>query len=97
MLAQFGANATAVWSVVKRRCGYRFKALGGLAVAAVMLGGCLPTGVPLAGPDPADPTAKVASAGYRSTIAPYNSLRPTVPTGWREQNNRAAPPANSGQ
>jgi hypothetical protein len=53
--------------------------------------------VPLAGADPADPGAKVVGVGYRSTIAPYTSLRPTAPGSWREQNERVAPAPKSNQ
>jgi hypothetical protein len=62
-----------------------------MTVAALAVGGCVPTSVPLAGGDPADPAARVAGVGYRSTIAPYTSLRPTTPSSWREQNDRVAP------
>jgi hypothetical protein len=55
----------------------------------------MPRTVPLVGADPADPTVKVAGVGYRSTIAPYTSLRPTVPRSWRELNERVAPTPKS--
>jgi len=97
MLAQLGARLAAVHSVVERLYGIRFRISAGLAVAALMLGGCMPTTVPLAGADPADPNARVAGVGYRSTIAPYTSLRPTAPSSWREQNDRVAPAPKSGQ
>ena len=97
MLAQLGAILAAVRSVVETIFGIRFRALTGMAITAVTLGGCLPTAVPLAGADPADPTAKVAGVGYRSTIAPYTSLRPTAPRSWREQNERVAPTPKSDQ
>ena len=98
MLAQFGANFAAVHSVVGQfnRCRFRIL-LAGVAVAAVTLGGCMPKTVPLVGDDPADPGAKVAGVGYRSTIAPYTSLRPTAPAPWRQQNERVAPAPKSGQ
>ena len=57
----------------------------------------MPATVPLVGADPADPGAKVAGVGYRSTVAPYSSLRPTVPSSWRDQNDRVAPAPKSGQ
>jgi len=95
MLAQLGAILAAVRTVVERLFGTRFGIVGALAAAAVTLGGCLPTTVPLAGPDPADPHAKVAGVGYRSTIAPYSSLRPAAPAPWREQNDRVAPTPKS--
>jgi hypothetical protein len=97
MLAQLGAILTAVHSVVETIFGIRFRTLVGMAVTVFALGGCMPTAVPLAGADPADPSAKVAGVGYRSTIAPYTSLRPTAPSSWREQNDRVAPAPKSGQ
>lgn len=97
MFAQFGANVAAVHSVAGQFNRYRFGILVGVAVAAVTLGGCMPTTVPLIGADPADPGVKVAGVGYRSTVAPYTSLRPTAPTSWREQNERVAPAPKSGQ
>lgn len=98
MVAQLGANFAAVHSVVRqfnrRRSGIL---LAGVAVAAVTLGGCMPATVPLVGADPADPGVKVAGVGYRSTIAPYTSLRPTAPAPWRQQNERVAPAPKSGR
>ena len=96
MLAQLGARLAAVGSVVERLYVIRFRTSAGLAVAALMLGGCMPTTVPLAGADPVDPNARVVPVGYRSTVAPYNSLRPTAPLPWREQNDRVAPAPKSG-
>ncbi|MDH8351555.1 hypothetical protein QIG27_27305, partial [Klebsiella pneumoniae] len=64
---------------------------------ALALGGCMQTAAPLAGADPADPNARVAAVGYRSTVAPYTSLRPTAPSSWREQNDRVAPAPKSGR
>ena len=60
-----------------------------LAAVALMLSGCMPATTPTAGPDPADPTAK--AVGYRTTIAPYTSLRPATPAPWRERNDSGAP------
>ena len=97
MLAQVGARLSAVGLAVERIYSNRFRTSAGLAVAALMLGGCMPTTVPLAGADPADPAARVAGVGYRSTVAPYSSLRPTGPSSWREQNDRVAPATKSGQ
>jgi hypothetical protein len=91
MLAQFGANIAAVRSAAARLFETRFRVPAAIAAAALTLGGCLPTTVPLEGADPADAGAKVAGVGYRSTIAPYTSLRPTTPSSWREQNDRVAP------
>jgi hypothetical protein len=91
MLTQLGAIAAAVHAVVETTFAIRFRVLASVAAIAIMLVGCLPTTVPLAGADPADPGAKVAGLGYRSTIAPYTSLRPAAPSSWREQNDRVAP------
>jgi hypothetical protein len=55
-----------------------------LAAIAIALSGCMPTTTQIATADPADPAAKAARVGYRSTIAPYTSLRPATPAPWRE-------------
>ena len=91
MLAQFGARFAAVGSVAARLFKRHYAVSAAISAAALALGGCLPTTVPLAGADPADPRIPVAGVGYRSTVAPYSSRRPAAPTGWREQNDRAAP------
>jgi hypothetical protein len=62
-----------------------------LAATALALSGCMPATAPMAGADPADPAAKVARTSYRSTIAPYDSLRPATPAPWRERNDGVAP------
>ena len=98
MFAQLGAILAAVGSVVvKTTHRIRFRTLAGMAVVTVSLVGCIPTGGTLIGADPADPAAKVAAVGYRSTVAPYTSLRPTSPETGRKQNERAAPSPKSGQ
>lgn len=97
MLAQLGAILAAVDSVVETIFGIRSRTLAGMVVTALTLAGCMPAAVPLAGADPADPGAKVAGVGYRSTIAPYTHLRPTAPSSWREQNDRVAPAPKSNQ
>jgi hypothetical protein len=58
---------------------------------ALGLSGCIPATTQVAGADPADPTAKVARASYRSTISPYTSLRPVTPAPWRGRNDAVAP------
>jgi hypothetical protein len=95
MLAQLGTILTSVRSVVERLFGDRFRLLAGMAVAALTLGGCLQTAVPLAGADPADPSARVAGVRYRSTVGPYTTLRPATPSSWLEQNDRVAPAPKS--
>lgn len=96
MLAQIGATSAAVGSVVRGIFERKLGAFAGLALAAMTLGGCAVPLAPLAGADPADPGAKVAGVGYRSTTAPYTSLRPTTPSGWKEQNQRVTPSSKSG-
>lgn len=97
MLAQLGAISAAVGSAAKTIFCLGYPALAGVAVTALALGGCMPATVPLASADPADPGARVAGVAYRSTIAPYSRLRPTAPSSWRQQNDRAAPPPKSNQ
>jgi hypothetical protein len=58
---------------------------------ATSLGGCMPATVSLAGADPADPSVKVARAGYRSTIAPYTPMRPSTPAPWGARDSGTAP------
>ena len=62
-----------------------------LAAMALALSGCMPATMQVAGSDPADPSAKVARASYRSTIAPYTSLRPATPAPWRDRNDAVTP------
>lgn len=62
-----------------------------LTVIALALSGCMPATTQVAGADPADPNAKVAPAGYRSTVAPYSSLRPATPAPWRDRNDAVTP------
>ena len=97
MPAQLGALLAAVHSGVEKPFIIRSRSLAGLTAVALTLAACMPATVPLAGADPADPGAKVAGVGYRSTVAPYTSLRPTAPSSWREQNDRVAPTPTSGR
>ena len=97
MLAQLGAKLAAVCSVAGKLFDIRLGILAATTGASMTLGGCMPTTVPLAGADPADPGARVAGVGYRSTVAPYSSLRPVAPSSWREQNDRVAPVPKSGR
>lgn len=62
-----------------------------LAAAALTLSGCMPATTSGAGADPADPAAKAARVDYRSTVAPYTSLRPAAPAPWRERNDVVSP------
>jgi len=65
-------------------------------LAAAPLAGCVTDGRPVVvADDPASPSAGRSNVGYRSTIAPYESLRPSTPLPWRERNDGVTPPANS--
>jgi hypothetical protein len=92
MFAPFPAKRAAIRTARGRRpfSGRIAAAL----TAAMLLSACVPL-TPLAGNDPADPAAKVAAVGYRSTIAPYTSLRPVTPAPWRERDDGDAPQPKS--
>jgi len=98
MLAQMVANDAAALNAFTRTGSRRAIIQRTILIVLVgpFLAGCATT-VPLVGADPADPGAKVAKVGYRPTIAPYVSLRPTSPVGWQEQNRRVAPTPKSEQ
>ena len=87
MLTLSGAKSAAASAAPGRH--FRFHML--LAGAALALSGCMPATTQVAGADPADPSAKVAPLGYRSTIAPYTSLRPAAPAPWRGRNDAVTP------
>jgi hypothetical protein len=86
MLAQLKAKDTAVDAGASGFDRRHFRTLAWLALATISLGGCLQTAPPLVGADPADPGARVAGTGYRSTTAPYTRMRPTAPTAWGGRN-----------
>jgi hypothetical protein len=92
MFARFEAQLAAVRSARRRRQGFHFRTLAAAAAMAASLGGCVPATVPLAGADPAEPSAKVARAGYRSTIAPYTPMRPSSPGGWGDSGAESSRP-----
>ena len=96
MFALFGAKFAAANAARELHCKFNIKALAALAAASV-LSACMPATVPLVGRDPADPAAKVAGVRYRSTIAPYTSMRPSTPAPWRERNDGVAPQPKSDQ
>jgi hypothetical protein len=79
------------------RGGARSAALGAIMAVAMLLPGCNPTTTQPAAWDPADPAAPVRGVGYRSTIAPYTSLRPVTPAPWRRPDDRPAPQPRSGR
>lgn len=89
MSAQGGTAAPNV-----RRASDFHAALRAAAVvmAAAIVAACTADpSVPIAGPDPSDPRARVPAASYRSTVAPYESLRPVEPAPWLQQNQQVAP------
>lgn len=84
-----GARLAAAHPARRRHFGFHWPALATIAIA---LSGCMPTTTrPIAHADPADPAAPVARASYRSTIAPYSSLRPATPAPWGERNDSVTP------
>lgn len=96
MRARCGAKSVADGSAAVRLFKLRVGILASASVALLALGGCMPATV-IARPDPADPAARVSPVGYRSTIAPYTSLRPVSPASWRERNEEVAPKPRSGR
>ena len=95
MLAHFRAMISTVGWAAARLFETRLRVPAAIAAATLTLGGCLPATGPMAGADPADPGARVAGVGYRSTVAPYTSVRPSSPSPWRTLNDRAAPTPKS--
>ncbi|MHC2333786.1 hypothetical protein [Bradyrhizobium sp. USDA 4454] len=99
MFSHLGARLAAVAARLGNRLGRRapptfVSRIGAAMLAAVPLAGCMTDARPVAvGGDPANPSAPTAGVGYRSTIAPYESLRPATPLPWRERNDGVTPPA----
>jgi uncharacterized lipoprotein YajG len=63
-----------------------------LAAAGLVLAACTnPPPVVQAGPDPANPTAPVASTRYAPVTAGTADYRPVEPGSWRDMNERVAP------
>ncbi|ANV99794.1 hypothetical protein [Bradyrhizobium icense] len=91
MSAQSYAWFGATGSVGGRHAIFRSAVRGAIAAIAIAAAGCTPATTRVAGADPADPAARVARVGYRSTIAPYTSLRPSTPAPWRERNESVTP------
>ena len=88
MLTLSAAKSAAASAVRGRHVLFNWPLLAALALA---LSGCMPATTQVADADPADPAAKVAQVGYRSTIAPYTSLRPAPPTPWGGRNDAVTP------
>lgn len=97
MFAQFGAKFAAVLAARESYFKSKGRALTALVAMAGLLSACLPAAVPLAGKDPADPSAKVARVDYNSTIAPYTSMRPSTPAPWGSRNDGIAPQSKPDQ
>ncbi|MFZ5690274.1 MAG: hypothetical protein ACOY5F_03370 [Pseudomonadota bacterium] len=57
----------------------------------LLLAACKPYSYPIAGPDPADPSVRVAPVRYQYALGSYLSQRPVSPANWREQNQRVTP------
>jgi hypothetical protein len=91
MSAQYGAWFAAVDSARERHSIFNSVIRGAVIALAIAASGCTPATTRVAGADPADPTATAAGVGYRSTIAPYTSLRPSTPAPWRERNDSVTP------
>ncbi|WP_028347222.1 hypothetical protein [Bradyrhizobium murdochi] len=91
MSAQFGAWFAAVGSAGGCHSIFKSAIRGAVVALAIGAAGCTPATTRLASADPADPAARVASVRYRSTIAPYTSLRPSTPAPWRERNESVTP------
>ncbi len=95
MLAQLGAELAPACPVGGKRSNLKRIGIGLVVASALVLGGCRATSPPVAGRDPADAGAAVASVNYRATVAPYTSLRPVAPSSWRQRNDRVAPALKS--
>jgi hypothetical protein len=104
MSAQFGARLAAIGSAAARHCISRFIILAmaivtaGFTPAAARAGhSCPKDGVAFARLCPADAAERTAGVGYRSTIAPYTSLRPSAPAPWRARNDSVTPQPKTGR
>lgn len=67
--------------------------VGGLTAAA----GCTATSRPIVGPDPSDPSVRIPTVAYRSTLGAYRSQRPVEPGDWTGTNERIAPQPKPGE
>jgi hypothetical protein len=92
MSAQFGAKFAANGLAAARHCISSFIILA----AAIVAAGSTPAFARMAG-DPADPAARSAGVGYRSTVAPYTARRPSAPAPWRARNDSVAPQPKTGR
>lgn len=93
--ARLAAAANTLGSRLGRRALPTFVSrMAAAIIASALLAGCMTDARPVAvAGDPANPSAGRAAVSYRSTIAPYDSLRPATPLPWRERNDGVTPPA----
>jgi poly(3-hydroxybutyrate) depolymerase len=96
MPTQIGVRFTSAHSAGGHRRA-RLAAVVAAIATALAITGCNPAATQSSVRDPADPAARVAGVGYRSTVAPYTSLRPAPPGPWRERNDSVAPQPGSGR
>jgi hypothetical protein len=87
MLVQLGA-ALAAMARLQDALGRMLAA----AMVASLTGACAMTApAPLAGSDPANPSARVPALKYRSTLGTYSSQRPVEPSPPTESNGAGTP------
>jgi hypothetical protein len=91
MSSQFGAKSAAAGPAGGRHSIFTSAISGAVIAVSIAVTGCTPATTRVAAADPADPAARTAGVGYRSTIAPYTALRPSTPAPWRERNDSVAP------
>ena len=97
MSSQFWARFAAIGMAGARRFTFSSVIPASAIALAIMAAGGAPAAARSAGADPADPAARTAGVGYRSTIAPYTSMRPSQPAPWRERNEKVAPQPKTGR
>lgn len=97
MFALFEVTFAAVVLACRPSCKFNLRTPAAMSVVAGLLSACASGAVPLVGKNPADPATRVAAVDYRSTIAPYTSMRPSTPAPWRERNDSVAPQSKQGQ
>ena len=72
-------------------CAVAWTKIALIAATALVVGCSADSRIPVTGSDPSDPQVRVPAASYRSSVAPYESLRPAEPAPWLEQNRQVAP------
>jgi hypothetical protein len=104
MSARFGTKFAAIGLAAWRHCMPSFIILATAIVAVAGAPALARTahirpkdGVAFARLDPADPAARTAGVGYRSTVAPYTAQRPASPAPWRARNDSVAPQPKTGR